>query len=370
MRKALIIVLALIFLQCKEDLIDCHIVTVNSRKIQLTVPISNIFDSLKYIPLETTESSLFKNIDKLSMDKMGNFYVLDKEGTNALYKFDSSGKFLHTIGIRGRGPEEYLSISDFSIFQDSLLDLYDDELGKRLIFDLNGNCIESLNRINKGSAHFIHVADTVAYYASCGGYAENLTIQIQGKEYLFFKQNYPELVAKSEYFYFVGNRILYTDNYNDTIFCFDEGKMHPYIYIDFRRNKLPKKLRNSGKIAQGHYCYDIDNIKMADSLMYFSFVYKNEIIQSFVELKRNKILLAKVLVNDINGIPFFIAERTPNVSDKLVTYVNSSVLYNSYEYLRDGEQPISDDYKRLMQQVNLDSNPIIVFAYLKNNIEI
>lgn len=366
MKQYLIVILALCFIQCKEDPTNYRIIKINSKDIQLATPLSCLFDSLKYIPLETTKFS----IDKLCMDKMGNFYVLDQEGTNALYKFDSSGKFLHTIGSQGRGPEEYLSISDFSIFQDSLLDLYDDEQGKRLIFDLNGNCIESYTHIDKGTARFIHVADTIAYYVSCGGYAPNLAIQIQGEKYLFFKQDYSELLRKFEYFHLTENRLLYTDNYNDTIFYFDKGKLKPYIYIDFKRNKLPKKLRNNGQIARGHYCYNIDNIKITPSLMYFSFVYKNDVINAFIDLEQNKVLLTKVLSNDINGIPFLMTERTPNASDKIISHVSSHMLHNSYEYLQDSGQPISEDYKHLMRQVTLDSNPIIIFAYLKNNIVI
>ncbi len=365
-----LIVISFFLIQCKEKNATYKTITINSKNIEAAVPISILFDTVEYIPLETTPTSLFKDIDKLCVDKQGNFYILDQEGTNTIYKFNSTGQFIQTIGTKGKGPQEYLTISDFIIYQDSLLDIYDGELGKHLLFDLKGNYLKEYSGIDKGDAEFIHIEDTLAYYAPCGGYAPNLSIQISNKTYSFFKQNYPEMRSKREYFHISGQRIFYTDNYNDTIFYFTKGKLEPYIYIDFKRRKLPKKLRNYNKIARSNYCYDIDDIKITPSIIYFTFTHQNRVINAFYDYTNKKSILTKAFLNDINGIPFITSSKTPNTNATFISHINASILLDAYEYNKDHNQNISTDYQQLISKLNQDSNPIIIIAHLKNNIRL
>lgn len=97
-----LIVISFFLIQCKEKNATYKTITINSKNIEAAVPISILFDTVEYITLETTPTSLFKDIDKLCVDKQGNFYILDQEGTNTIYKFNSTGQFIQTIGTKGR----------------------------------------------------------------------------------------------------------------------------------------------------------------------------------------------------------------------------------------------------------------------------
>jgi hypothetical protein len=75
------------------------------------VPLSAIGFNIQYIPLETNSASLLKTILHIELcDSI--IFVCDND---KLLKFDTAGRFIKQIGIKGNGPGEYPSINDFSV---------------------------------------------------------------------------------------------------------------------------------------------------------------------------------------------------------------------------------------------------------------
>ena len=367
MRKYLFIcfVLMLFVSGCTKKEADIRRIVVDVKEIQKSVPVSRFVDSLKYIPLETTEASLFKQIDKLCMDKEGNFYILDREGVKAIYKFDKQGRFQGQIGYWGKGPREYLEITDFCLYGDTIVEIYDSSREKRMQYATSGNFIQEENNWDMGGAAFIHVGDTVAFYASCGGYAPNLNVYINGKEYGFFKQDYPEMRDKSEYFHTDGSRLYYSDNYNDTLYCFRDGKMVPYFYVDFGEYKLPKGIRDISKAREGDFCYNIDELKFTSRYTCFNFENAALCIEVFWDKEQNTVELVRSFDNDIDGVPFLIRGRVSSCPDKIITYLGAGSILRNYNNCRKLGEEISVMYEDLVKQVTEDSNPVIVLAYMK-----
>lgn len=103
---------------------------------------SQIIKSSRYITLKTSTESLIKNITKLIV-KDNQFFILDdSNNNNKLFIFNENGDFIKTIGSRGRGPKEFLHLSDFSIYNNKLF-LLDEQGDKILVFDTIGQYIES-----------------------------------------------------------------------------------------------------------------------------------------------------------------------------------------------------------------------------------
>ena len=108
------------------------------------VSIFDIFERVEIIPLETTDESIFRFVDKLIYHE-GIFYILDFLGDKIL-AFDSTGKFLFKIDDRGQGPEQYLNISDFEIDRQANKLLVLDSHRRELIeYDLNGNFLRRIS---------------------------------------------------------------------------------------------------------------------------------------------------------------------------------------------------------------------------------
>lgn len=73
--------------------------------------LSEIATDIRYIPLETNPNSVMKFVNylKVSEDK---FYI---NTVLELLCFDKTGKFLYKLDQQGRGPQQYVYLSDFDI---------------------------------------------------------------------------------------------------------------------------------------------------------------------------------------------------------------------------------------------------------------
>ena len=71
------------------------------------------------------EDAILEIPTEITYDSDGNVYVLDQKANN-VKKFDSSGKYLRTIGRRGRGPGEFNAPHHFTFAKDRLV-IWDQE---------------------------------------------------------------------------------------------------------------------------------------------------------------------------------------------------------------------------------------------------
>ena len=102
------------------------------------VSIFDLFERIELIPLETTDESIFNNIDRL-IHHNGVLYIFDFRGHKIL-AFDSTGSFLFKIDDRGQGPQEYPYLADFEINRQGNVILVLDPITPDLIeYDLKGN---------------------------------------------------------------------------------------------------------------------------------------------------------------------------------------------------------------------------------------
>lgn len=338
-----------------------QLIALDAGDIKDLIPASSIFDSIHYVPLETNDSSIFKDIDKLCIDSYGNMFVLDIDGTNSVYMFGKYGRFKRKIGRSGRGPGEYVHIADINLYQDSIIEIYDSEQEKIIQYDTAGGVKNEIRDLEMGNACFFHRGDTLGFYMSCGSYAPNLNILVHDKEFLFFKQNYSELRRKGDYFYELGDSIYVTDNYNDTLYLLKNSSLLPYLMINFGKNRLPTEVRNVEQARQGNFCFDIGNFKFTSRFIHFSFVHNDYCVFTFYDKKNKQILAGTSIYNDIDSIPLLIYENTPNYNDMIVTYLRASIFMSATL-----SEKKSRAIKKLLQKVHEDSNPIIVFAFTKN----
>ena len=104
----------------------------------------DLIKNYKLIPLETNDSVIIGKIDKAILYK-DRIYIATLYSTQAVYIFNLQGKFLHKINNIGRGPEEYLQLSDIFIDQNKqTLNLLSRIDAKLLTYDINNlNIIKS-----------------------------------------------------------------------------------------------------------------------------------------------------------------------------------------------------------------------------------
>ncbi len=104
--------------------------------------LSDLCDSIWCIPLETKSQSLFKKPDKLIVYDQ-RFYILDKSGAEKILVFNEDGSYCHSIGTKGNGQGEYITIEDFTLDEEKEQVVILSYPSKVYIYDLNGNFIHA-----------------------------------------------------------------------------------------------------------------------------------------------------------------------------------------------------------------------------------
>ena len=85
-----------------------------SDNVKSKVLSSELIEDFYYIPLETTDESLFAYCNNLEFyeDKI---YLFDRLGAEKLFIFDKYGKFLNYVGDKGGASYEFYAPKAFAV---------------------------------------------------------------------------------------------------------------------------------------------------------------------------------------------------------------------------------------------------------------
>ncbi len=107
---------------------------------------SDVLDTLSYrfIPLETTDESVFGRTDKVLIDS-NRIFVLDTHTARQAFIFDIKGKFISKLGTKGQGPNDFLNLQDMTIDRKNKnIILFDLGNWRLLYYTYDGDFIKSV----------------------------------------------------------------------------------------------------------------------------------------------------------------------------------------------------------------------------------
>jgi hypothetical protein len=127
-----------------------------------------MFKNVKAIILETGDNFLIGRVTELQVFD-GKIYILDEHVAKALFVFDLNGKFIRKIGNIGKGPGEYIRITDFTIDTENRF-IYLLDRGNRVHkYELNGRYVNTVSiQISNVNTHYIQYYDKKLYSEVCG----------------------------------------------------------------------------------------------------------------------------------------------------------------------------------------------------------
>ncbi len=114
-----IIFVFLLFVSCEDRYnLNFEEIIYIDLKSEFVKNTSEIFEEVKFIQLKTDTNNYIGEVSSLKIFE--NIFVVFDEMQEALFLFDINGNILNTIKNIGRGPGEYLSISDYNIIDNYL----------------------------------------------------------------------------------------------------------------------------------------------------------------------------------------------------------------------------------------------------------
>ena len=367
----LILVLCLFIGSCKDSL------TVNEEVDTITASIEqedeiSLFDfvsQVRLIPLETTDSSLVAHITKIitSKDKI---FIYDRI-QNQIFIFNREGQFISKINRKGRGPEEYMSISDLAInpFNGCLEIL--DPWGKLLAFDLNGKYLHSFRLPKDLHAYdeFIPLSrDSIAFYSLSEPSTLNIYSRTTSKiVYSGFKSSKKlSINSPLSSFYRFRDTVYFSRYLYDDVFAITPTNIAPAYRWFFPGHKydpnevIPEYDRNNRKdyfAIQELLPYTHVNNLETDLYRYTCLSIRSG--KTYVNVLHNKKTQRNIVFHKTKeGVIF-----TPYVLNDSIALGPIEPWRKKEEYLN--EQVLDDENNQILNQLTEDSNPILIEYILK-----
>lgn len=303
--------------------LDTIVVHVN-KPIQKNV--RDYFLQLQIIPLETNRQSVIHRIDRIIMDD--NFlYILDQT-RNAVLIFDKEGYFVKKIERTGRGPEEYISIRDFSLDRrsDRISVLTDRPQGMKK-YDLNGRFVvgEDLPVLFHGIANY-NGRDILINTDKQRRKNDNYYLWFKSDD--GYEKRWP--VGKTNHVYLQGpltvesKHLYFTRRYDNVVMKIADEDAIPVYYLDFGNCWIS----------------DRDFAENEQDVNFFTFVSRENKICHSVSMIRET---DNYLIFRTNLSGFFIHDKQTGITDYLMALQDDEIGFvNTNYFAHDG-----DDQKML-----------------------
>jgi|GEM_PF-633850 len=120
------------------------------QNIESQLPLSEITESIEAIELEMTDESVIDPRPGLMQRIIISDNLLIIAQSKKIFVFDRNGKFIRSIGSKGQGPGEYISINSIAYDESNKL-LFVGEYTKIIIYDLEGHFLKEVSLIRHGN---------------------------------------------------------------------------------------------------------------------------------------------------------------------------------------------------------------------------
>lgn len=328
-----------------------------------------LFTDLKIIFLETNNKNLIGMVSKIILFE-NNIYILDEKGRNVLV-FDSEGHFLTTIGKHGRGPGEFLSITDFSInFLKKEIIICSDNPNKFLFFDTAGN----LKKEIPGKDLYYAITsenDTIICINAASSDTDNYIsmIEYNNKKITDIKKLPLKQYRLSSNFslgtqMLKSQHILFTKRYDNIIYKLHNKEIVPYYQLDFKEHNFPKTLLTQNlsetdfnrEVSRRDIIYSIVNPKETPERIFFN----THKLGTFVIDKNNsKADYYKFITNSRLDVQHSRMIPTEDISNNRLCFIaNMDQLKNIMPYSKCTEEWFKDKVNKASE----NDNPIL-FIY-------
>lgn len=357
----------------KTNIIEVPELKPDSKRVKIT----DIFEISDRIKLETNPQLIISGEVLSNIHEHKNrIYLLDmnlKPGFNSgvgdIYSFDKNGKFLHKIGRKGKGPEEYINVHDFEIWDD-IVYMVDENLGKIVSYSLSGDFINVI----KPDFRFYGFAilDTKSYFFWLNNFNKQVTSKdneiimcdskFENVEGILKEDNKTGAGAPTSFIVF--DTLLYFNRYNsNTIHAIDKnGNSHEAYKLDYRpENVIPEEILKDDVFAieaqrKEKNFAKIFRYYILKDYVYFELVAKERYILLFSKnTEAIKLINTKNITNNFDETGNSIRIRgSVYESNTLIGYVCA---HNIIDNAKNPDTKITS----LSEKINEEDNPVIVY---------
>lgn len=220
------------------------------------VLLSEIADSVRYIPLETNDKCLIKDLNSANILKTDKYFFLPWIET--LFQYTTDGKFVRKIGRKGSGPGEFVWISQIDVDEEKGL-LFMQTTSQRInVYDMeSGKFLRSMKYPDNETGDFAMLDDStsVTFVRNTNGRrkirlfvsdAKGDTIKAFPRFDLFelnSRYSWMTMSSTDRYMFHYDSMVCCKDYYNDTLFTVTKEQLEPRYIFEMGKYSLPVEYR-------------------------------------------------------------------------------------------------------------------------------
>lgn len=389
----LFILITLTFWSCNNDNVKTSSISnTNVQIFDLENCADGLSDSLKikelkYIPLETRSECLMSSINKILV-RDNKIYILDNDVANSIFVFSLEGKFIYKINKPGKGPGEYISLTDFDVDKFGKI-IVNDQMSRKIIkYSNNGANFLEISNNDLYYLHLNYINDSLMIFEDyryftdvnnqkepCGiVYWNPVTKKVVDRFFPLRKRSYEEIARTSaRVVWDSGEKLSYLRSFSDTIFELQEnGPIAKYAF-KFPMKRLPfsdlerlDKVKNMQEIAMGKYGAVITNFYETEDYLFMNFNIFEEWYYFYYKKNEKRTFTGKTLWEN----------------QSIMTGISVQAVYDDYfiSVIRDGhlahylkaaksnaewfKNQFGDESVDLLKSLPDDTNPILVMYKL------
>jgi len=271
--------------------------------------LSEVAEDIEYVFLETNDNGLISDIRKVIFDPPY-FFIMDSN-EKSIVIFDENGKYINTITKHGQGPQEYLGICDFDVYNHVIYILDNNQL-KIVLYDINGNFIDTFKFTEYATSlkvlsenEIITVTLNGLIYSNEGyvfsEYDKNFNLKRRFKS---MNKNERENCYSTISFYKQKDTLVYWEyNVFDTVYnIFPDGSSEVRFCLDPGRipSSLVQSTQESHKVAAGQF--EIGSLIETEDYVFIFSIYNRQFSSMIYNKNNNRTIgIENYLANDIDG---------------------------------------------------------------------
>lgn len=369
MKYLLLILLSVFCLSCSDKRTQARQATY-SIELDSALQILPEIEDVECIPLETNDTSLIADIDKV-LYRNGTFYVFDKIGKKILM-FDRQGNFLESIHKIGQGPGEYTEPCDMDVDDEGNIYLSDWTTQSIIAYKNRDGSDYAAYRIGEYFLDFAVVENSIylGLVYQEGEAKQNLAVWSKKDEKtVVVKKNSllegNKLPYRAKHYMFrSGDKVLYYERFNQYVFQLEENRVDSCIYFSSEKiptaenvklwaqsNPMEQIQKSFQYIADVSACYETDDcifIAFQSIPVSYGIIDKKSGMKYYVGAKNAAVIPAKGVCAVADQ--FFVSYITPG--DK-----NMETVFQSIPNQGEAEK------LRILPE---DANPVLVLFKFRN----
>lgn len=388
-KKIILLIFCCSYLGCFSKTTPVEILFDPENMETCDLGLSDFVESVEYIPLETKDECLIGQGMVFDFDET--HIIVKDNGCKSAYLFDRKGHFICTIGSKGGGPEEFLSIQNVFIASDYIVI---GSMEKALYFDKKGKYlwstpfpIDDRHTISYFQEQFLRMAESYVFcdttynvytiYNQKGNLVKEAiaSVPIPAKKDPNWRISYVCKEITSIYIY--QNMPHVRESLNDTIYVINGlNQFKPKYVLNLGKYKVTPEMqadKDHFKDRIHNKVFILDIIEMSDRLL-IQYFYKWNIQSCCYDKKKGKLYKFETngYPNDYDGgIDFIMTGIKMGQKNRFVRTAHADEFLSFFEQKKSQDRKIRGPksavlaFKKLTSKVDPEDNPIIMIMKLK-----